>query len=258
MKAVLNIIVIFLKLKEKLGEEDSRVYSIYKNERNKHTALYEYLEKNLIQIEIINNGVEQLVIFPKYPVFKSLTGGLRDTVMASVQRTSHRDKIVSLLAYTSAVKSKIESTYTLLKEEKITEKHMNDAFSISAIMSIVICIYMMMYYDVIINYGEAEFEAPRTTGLARFALSLVQLSMALVYAYYWLKFKIWESPERKARVESQQVLENPDEEASNKYVKMVKDTILEVSRKLKISKKLKELHEIVQGGDTTQPLYLSA
>jgi len=34
---------------------------------------------------------------------------------------------------------------------------MNDAFSISAIMSIVICIFMMMYYDVIINYGEADF-----------------------------------------------------------------------------------------------------
>jgi len=24
-------------------------------------------------------------------------------------------------------------------------------------MSIVICIFMMMYYDVIINYGEADF-----------------------------------------------------------------------------------------------------
>ena len=68
---------------------------------------------------------------------------------------------------------------------------MNDAFRISAFMSVAICIFMMMYYDVIINYGEADFEAPRTTGLIRFALSLIQLSMALVYAYYWLKFKIW-------------------------------------------------------------------
>jgi len=50
MKAVLNIIVIFLKLKEMLGVEDSRVYSIYKNERNKNPQLYQYLEKNLIQI----------------------------------------------------------------------------------------------------------------------------------------------------------------------------------------------------------------
>lgn len=83
------------------------MYSIYKNERNKNTPLFEFLEKNLLQIEIINNGVEQLVIFPKYPVFKSLTGGLRDTVMNSVERSTHRDKIVSLMAYTGAIKSKI-------------------------------------------------------------------------------------------------------------------------------------------------------
>ena len=68
---------------------------------------------------------------------------------------------------------------------------MNDAFTISAIMSIVVCFYMMMYYNVIINYGEADFDAPRIIGLTRFGLSLIQLSMALVYAYFWLRFKIW-------------------------------------------------------------------
>jgi len=34
---------------------------------------------------------------------------------------------------------------------------MNDAFKVSAIMSIVLCVYMMMFYNVIINYGEADF-----------------------------------------------------------------------------------------------------
>lgn len=196
----MNIIIIFMKLKEKLGVDDSRVYSIYNNERKKNLELYEFLEKNLLQIEIINGGISQIVIFPKYPVFNSLTGGLRDTIMNSVQRSTHRDKIVSLQGYTSAIKTKIESSYTLLKSEKITEKHMNDAFTISAVMSLVVCLYMILYYDVIINYGEADFEAPRIIGLGRFALSLIQLSMALVYAYYWLTFKIWENPERKARV----------------------------------------------------------
>jgi hypothetical protein len=65
------------------------------------------LEKNLLQIEIINGGVAQTVIFPKFPVFNSLTGNLRDTVMNSVSRSTHRDKIVSLLGYTSAIKNKI-------------------------------------------------------------------------------------------------------------------------------------------------------
>jgi hypothetical protein len=87
---------------------------------------------------------------------------------------------------------------------------MNDAFTISAIMSIVVCIYMMLHYDVIINYGEADFEAPRVIGLGRFSLSLIQLSMALVYAYYWLTFKIWENPERKARIETNKVIEGGD------------------------------------------------
>jgi hypothetical protein len=87
----------------------------------------------------------------------------------------------------------------LLKTEKISEKQMNDAFNISAIMSIVTCVYMMTYYDVIINYGEADFDSSRIIGLGRFALSLVQFSMSIVYAFYWLKFKIWEQPERKAR-----------------------------------------------------------
>lgn len=119
--------------------------------------------------------------------------------MTSVQRSTHRDKIVSLLGYTSAVKSKIESSYNLLKTEKISEKQMNDAFNISAVMSIVICIYMMTFYNVIINYGEADFDSSRQVGLGRLALSLVQFSMTLVYAYYWLRFKIWEHPEKTSR-----------------------------------------------------------
>lgn len=74
---------------------------------------------------------------------------------------------------------------------------MNSAFNISAFMSIVICIYMMFFYDVIINYGEADFSSNRIISLGRIALCLIQLSMSIVYAYYWLRFKIWEKPEVK-------------------------------------------------------------
>ena len=63
----------------------------------------------------MNAGKEQLVIFPKYPVFNSLSENLRDTVMGSVERATHRDKIVSLLGFSDAIKNKIESSYTLLK-----------------------------------------------------------------------------------------------------------------------------------------------
>jgi hypothetical protein len=69
--------------------------------------MFEYLEKCLLEIEIMNAGEKQTIIFPKFPVFNSLSDNLRDAVMDKVLRTTHRDKIVSLLGYTSPIKSKI-------------------------------------------------------------------------------------------------------------------------------------------------------
>jgi hypothetical protein len=88
---------------------------------------------------------------------------------------------------------------------------MNTSFNLSAVMSIVLCVYMMKFYDVIIEYGEADFTSGRLIGLGRFFLSLIQLSMALVYAYYWYKLRIWEKPQRKSRENT----EEPAEEASD-------------------------------------------
>ncbi len=68
----------------------------------------------------MNGGQKQTIIFPKYPVFNSLSGNLRDSVMGQVLRSTHRDKIVSLFGYTGFIKSKIESSYSLLKIEKIS------------------------------------------------------------------------------------------------------------------------------------------
>lgn len=70
--------------------------------------------------------------------------------MGVVERGSHRDKIVSLMNYTTGVREKIESSYTLEKGENISERNMKGSFVASAVMSIVLCVYMMRYYDVII------------------------------------------------------------------------------------------------------------
>jgi hypothetical protein len=107
---------------------------------------------------------------------------------------------------------------------------MNDAFKISAIMSIALCAYMMIFYNVIINYQEADFSSSRIIGLTRFALSLIQLSMALVYAYYWLRFKIWEHPERKSREGEAQPLQEETQEETNQYVKVIVDKVKYLSR----------------------------
>jgi len=106
MMSVLNIIIVFIKLKNNIN--DSRVYASYKKIRDDQIDMFEYLETCLLEIEIVDsNKKKQTIIFPKYPVFNSLTGNLRDTVMGEVSRTTHRDKIVSLLGFTGAIKSKI-------------------------------------------------------------------------------------------------------------------------------------------------------
>jgi len=66
-------------------------------------------------------------------------------------------------------------------------------------ISVVVCVYMMAFYDVIIEYGTAEFVSGRLIGLGRFTLSLIQLSMSFVYFYYWYRLKIWYKPQKKQR-----------------------------------------------------------
>ncbi len=66
-------------------------------------------------------------------------------------------------------------------------------------MSIVICFYMMVFYDIIVEYEAAEFLATFYIGIGRFLLSIVQLSFSLIYTFYWYKLKIWHKPERISR-----------------------------------------------------------
>lgn len=84
------------------------MYVSYAKEKSENPELYSYLESLLINIEI-NDEYNKLqkVLFPKHPVFNSLSGNLRDYVMGAVERGSHRDKIVSLLGYIGGIKDKI-------------------------------------------------------------------------------------------------------------------------------------------------------
>lgn len=85
MMAILNIIMIFLKLEQNLGEEGSRVFASYAKERSDNEKLYGYLESLLINIEISDEYNKlQTVLFPRFPVFESLSSNLRDYVMGAV------------------------------------------------------------------------------------------------------------------------------------------------------------------------------
>ena len=79
-----------------------------------YECMYGHLETCLCVIEINDaNGKNQLLYFPNYPVFGSLSGQLRDTIMKTLPIGSHRDKIVGLLGYTNAVKQKMEFSFNL-------------------------------------------------------------------------------------------------------------------------------------------------
>ena len=130
-------------------------------------------------------------------------------------------------------------------------------------MSIVLCFYMMTYYDVIINYQEADFSSSRVIGLVRFALSLVQLSMSMVYGYFWIRFKIWEVPEKTAQEATKPA--GDDGGVQKGLVARVIERVKKVLVLLKIDKVLTYIKEafismliVLRGGDTTQPLYFSA
>lgn len=47
-----------------------------------YKCMYTHLESLLISIEVADDrGVNQTVFFPKFPVFDSLAGNLRDSIM---------------------------------------------------------------------------------------------------------------------------------------------------------------------------------
>jgi hypothetical protein len=114
--------------------------------------------------------------------------------MSEVERSTHRDKIVSILGFVNGIKDKIEYSYNLQKKEKITEKNMTDSYTLAATFSVIICMYMMFFYDIIVEYEQAEFTSKSYVGIVKFMLSLIQLGFSFMYAYYWYKLKIWYKP----------------------------------------------------------------
>lgn len=57
-----------------------------------------------------------------------------------------------MLSYTEGVKNKIEYSYQLKKQKGITEDSMNSSFKAACILSFIICIYILVFYQVNIEY----------------------------------------------------------------------------------------------------------
>lgn len=62
---------------------------------------------------------------------------------------------------------------------------MKDSFKVAAYLSVFICLYIMYFYNIIIEYQEAEFYSDLAVGLVRFGLSFFQLTFTVLYVFYW-------------------------------------------------------------------------
>lgn len=72
---------------------------------------------------------------------------------------------------------------------------MKDSFNVAATLSVVICAYIIYWYNIIIEYQEAEFYSDIWVELVRISLSFFQLIFTLLYFFYWLELKLWLNPE---------------------------------------------------------------
>ena len=79
---------------------------------------------------------------------------------------------------------------------------MTDSYTLAASFSVIVCMYMMFFYDIVVEYEAAEFTSNSYVGLVKFGISLVQLGFSLMYTYYWYKLRIWYKPERNSRGEN--------------------------------------------------------
>ena len=125
--------------------------------------------------------------------------------MSEVKRETHRDKIVSLLGYNKSLEQSMEYSFILKKTDGIIEKNMTDSYKYAAFMSCVVCVFLMLYYNVVVEFGEADFTSNRIYRSIRLGLSLIQLSFACVYAYYWYILRIWYKPEYQPKEDTSTV-----------------------------------------------------
>jgi hypothetical protein len=70
--------------------------------------------------------------------------------MKNVERSTHRDKIVTLLSYKHGLKEKILESYKLEKRDSITEENMTESYKKAAMVSVILCVYIFLFYDIYI------------------------------------------------------------------------------------------------------------
>jgi len=68
---------------------------------------------------------------------------------------------------------------------------MTDSFNVASILSCIICAYILVFYNVNIEYQEAEYYSRFALSAGRFVLSFTQLIFTILYFFYWFQLKLW-------------------------------------------------------------------
>jgi len=72
---------------------------------------------------------------------------------------------------------------------------MNNSFKIASSISIILCIFIGYFYNIAIEYQNAEYYTDFSIDTIRFGLSFLQLIFSVLYFYYWVELKLWYIPE---------------------------------------------------------------
>ena len=76
-------------------------------------------------------------------------------------------------------------------KQGITEASMTDSFNVASILSCIICVYILVFYNINIEYQEAEYYSKFTLSAGQFILSFTQLVFTILYFFYWFQLKLW-------------------------------------------------------------------
>ena len=90
-----------------------------------------------------------------------------------------------MLAYSDGIREKMEYSYNLEKKKNITESNMEDSLSVASKLSIGICIFILYFYQINVQYFQAEYYTSFTIGAVRFFFSFIQLIFTILFIFYW-------------------------------------------------------------------------
>lgn len=76
---------------------------------------------------------------------------------------------------------------------------MEDSLSVASKLSILICLFIVYFYQINVQYFKAEYYTSFTIGAVRFAFSFMQLIFTVLFIFYWYELRLWKEMEMADR-----------------------------------------------------------